>query len=89
VSAGHTLPIEEIARLGDEIYQRNLQAQLEPESLGRIVAIDVHSGEYFVADTALEASRQLRLQQPDAEIWLIRIGERSLHRIGGGRKVTR
>lgn len=79
-------PPEEIARRGDELYERELRAELEASQRGRIVAIDIHSGDHSVAHTALEAARDLRIRQPTAEIWLIRIGERSLHRIGAGRK---
>ncbi|HSG73403.1 MAG TPA: hypothetical protein VLA12_23510, partial [Planctomycetaceae bacterium] len=75
---------EDIARRGDEIYERNLRSRLEPDQLGKIVAIDIESGDHAVADTALEAARDLRTRQPDAEVWLIRIGERGLHRIGVG-----
>lgn len=75
---------EEIARRGDEIYERDLRPLLEPDHFGRIVAIDIQTGDHAVADTALEASRDLRRRQPDAEVWLVRIGHRALHRIGVG-----
>jgi len=79
-------PPEEIARRGDEIYEHHLRAELETSQRNRIVAIDIHTGDHAIADNALEAARSLRTQQPNAEIWLIRIGERALHRIGAGRK---
>jgi hypothetical protein len=75
---------EEIARRGDEIYERDLRPRLEPEHLGKIVAIDVDTGDHAIAETALEASRALRTRQPDADVWLVRIGHRALHRIGAG-----
>jgi hypothetical protein len=78
---------EEIARRGDELYEQHIRPQVEAGNQGRIVAIDVQTGAYVVAETALAASKQLRAQHPDAVVWLVRIGHRTLHRIGLG--VTR
>jgi hypothetical protein len=74
---------EETARLGDEIYERQIRPQVEAGNHGKIVAIDVKTGAYAVDVTALNASNSLRAQYPDAEIWFVRIGHRALHRIGG------
>ena len=38
-------PKEETARLGDEIYERDIRRQVEAEHHGDIVAIDVDSGQ--------------------------------------------
>lgn len=76
---------EETARRGDTIYEQELRAQLEPEHSGKVVAIDIETHAYAVADNALMASRQLLARHPDAEGWCVRIGRRVLHRIGAGR----
>lgn len=79
--------VEEIARRGDEIYERDLRTRLEADHLGMIVAIDINTGDHAVAETALAASRDLRAREPDAVVWLVRIGHRALHRLGiGSRK---
>jgi hypothetical protein len=75
---------EETARRGDEIYERQVRAQVEADNLGRVVAIDVESGAYMVDDNALVASERLLAERPEAEIWCVRIGHRALHRIGRG-----
>lgn len=74
---------EETARRGDAIYERDIRAQVEPAHLGKVVAIDIDSGAYVVADNALSASERLLAQHPDAEIWCLRVGSRVLHHIGG------
>ena len=74
---------EETARRGDEIYEREVRARVEPGHVGDVVAIDVATGAFAVGETALAAARQLRIQHPDAEIWFVRIGHRALHRLGG------
>ena len=72
----------EHARMGKEIYERELRAQLEPENRGRIVAIDVDTKEYEVDETVIAASRRLLARLPDAQIWCIRVGHPAVHRFG-------
>ena len=65
-------------------YDRTL---LPPARLEFIVLGDTHfiedTGAYAIDDTALAAARRLRAQHPDAAVWLVRVGHRALHRIGG------
>ena len=78
-------PREEIARMGDEIYQRDIKAQVEAGHDGEYVAIDVDSGLWAVAESELAASDTLRAKRPDAvDVWLLRVGYRAVASIGGG-----
>jgi len=72
----------EIARRGDRLYQRTIRGQVERKHPGRLVAIDIHSGDFAVGDSALAASRDLRKQRPAAQIWLVRVGEQGVQRLG-------
>jgi hypothetical protein len=56
--------LAEIARLGDEIYETQIRSEVEPNHMGEIVAVDVHSGAYALGDTALNASKRLRSDHP-------------------------
>ena len=77
-------PIDELARLGDEIYERDVRPKLEAEYHGAIVSIDVASGSWAVGDSILEAADRLRAQCPDAtDVWSVRVGHRTLRRFGG------
>ncbi|MBC7856809.1 MAG: hypothetical protein IAF94_25545 [Pirellulaceae bacterium] len=80
---GTLLSIEEVARRGDTVYSQ-LGSSLEPENNGRFVAIDVVSGLHFLADQALDASRELQRQTgADPEnIWLVKVGDRAFCRFG-------
>lgn len=78
-------PSEETARLGDEIYERDIRRQVENDHDGEVVAIDVGTGNWAIADRELAAVRRLRARQPDAiDIWLLRVGYRAMANIGGG-----
>ena len=78
-------PKEETARLGDEIYRRDIRRQAEAGHDGEYVAIDVDSGDYAIAESELAASDSLRAKRPDAiDVWLLRVGYRAIASIGGG-----
>ena len=72
---------EETARRGDEIYEQQIRSLVEQDNWGKVVAIDIESGAYAVAENALSASHDLLDRLADAEIWCVRVGSRALHRI--------
>ena len=73
---------EEFARRGQAIYEKRVRPQVEAGNTGRVVAIDVETGEFEVADDPIAASDRLFARCPDAQPWLVRIGHRALHRFG-------
>ncbi len=73
---------EEFARRGDQIYQTQIRPQVEPGSHGKIVAIDIETGEFEVADDTMTATRKLRERLPDSQTWVVRVGYRAVHRFG-------
>jgi len=72
----------EHARLGTEIYERQVRPQVEAGHLGKIVAIDVDSGEFELADDGMTAAKRLLNRRPEAQIWCVRIGYPAVHRFG-------
>ena len=77
-------PREETARLGDEIYERDIRPQVEADHRGEYVAIDVDSGSWAISDDLRAAAKRLRTQHPGAiDVWLLRVGYRALHHFGG------
>lgn len=78
-------PREETARLGDEIYERDIRPQVEDEHDGEYVAIDVDSRDWAVSDGLLAAAKRLREMRPEAvDVWTVRVGYRATASIGGG-----
>jgi hypothetical protein len=74
---------EEFARRGDAIYEKHIRPVLTSADKGKFVAIDIESGEYAIDADELKACRKLRARIPDAQIWMVRVGYRSVHRFGG------
>ena len=75
---------EEARRLGDEIYDRDIRPKVEATHHGKIVAIDVDSGDYAIDATAVAAAERLLERCPDADVWSVRVGYRTLRSFGGG-----
>ena len=79
-----TRPRDEIARLGDEIYERDIRPQVDVDHHGEYVAVDIDSGSWAISDDLRAAAKHLRTQHPGAnDVWLLRVGYRALHRLGG------
>jgi hypothetical protein len=73
---------EEFARRGHEIYESQVRPQVEEGNHGKIVAIDIETGAFEVADTPMIAVDRLYEREPDAQPWVIRIGHRAVFRFG-------
>ena len=50
---------EEFARRGDEIYESQVRPQIEEGNHGRIVAIDIETGAFELADDTITATDHL------------------------------
>jgi hypothetical protein len=73
---------EEFAQRGDALYESEVRAKVEEGNHGRIVAIDIETGSFEVADDILLATDRLFERLPDAQPWIVRIGHRVVHRFG-------
>lgn len=73
---------EETARRGQSIYERSLRAQLEPQHQGEVVAIDINTEAYEVAEDVLAACEKLLARMPDADIWVVRVGHPAVYHFG-------
>ena len=78
-------PAEEIARLGDEIYERDIRREVEADHHGEVVAIDIDSQCWAIGDTVIAARDRLRAECPDAvNVLFERVGARAIDRFGAG-----
>ncbi len=73
---------EEFAQRGNEIYESQVRSQVEAGNHGKIVAIDIETGAFEVADTPIAAADRLYERHPNAQPWVIRIGHRAVFRFG-------
>ncbi len=73
---------EEFAQRGDALYEAQIRSQVEEGNHGKIVAIDIETGAFEVADDILPATDRLFERFPDAQPWIVRIGHRAVDRFG-------
>lgn len=73
---------EEFARMGDHWYETQIRQEVEAGNQGKIVAIDIETGAYEVADEILDATQRLFQWIPEAQPWIVRIGHRAVHSFG-------
>jgi hypothetical protein len=75
-------PKEEYARRGNEIYETQVRPKVEEGNHGKIVAVDIETGAFEVADDLLTASKRLLVRFPDAQTWFVRIGHPAVDHFG-------
>ena len=74
---------EEIAQLGNEIYQRQIRAQVLPHHKGKFLVLDIESGDYAIDDDDLSAEETLRARRPVGVLFGLRIGYTSAYTLSG------
>jgi len=74
--------LDELAKLGDEIFERQIKHSLRPEDEGKFIAIDVDTGDYEINNDDYAAITTLLSRKPVADAWLMRAGYPAAYRIG-------
>jgi len=77
---------EEFAQRGDQIYETQIRQRVESGNRGKVVAIDLETGDFEVDMREISACDRLETRHPDAQIWIVRIGSRHVRRFGGRTK---
>jgi hypothetical protein len=72
---------EDFPRLGRQIFERVIRLSLRPDDTDKFVAIDVDSQGYEIDGNDHEATERLLTRFPEAQIWLVRVGQQAAHRI--------
>lgn len=75
---------EVIAQRGTELYETHIRPQVETaENIGKIISIDIDSGDYEIDDDLIVTCRRLQARQSNAVIWTERIGYDAVYAVGG------
>ena len=72
----------EFARLGQEIFEPDIRPHVTLDDEGKFVAVDIETGLYEINRDDYTATERLLECKFDAQIWLLRIGDRAAYRIG-------
>ena len=75
---------DRVAEIGEELYRSTIRSQVDkPENLGKMIIIDVETGEFELDDIGLNSARHLRSKRPNAQLYGIRIGYSASVALGG------
>lgn len=68
---------------GRRFYEEKLKSLLEPEHIGRFVAIDPESGRYFLHDNGTAALIEAHSAMPTSLFYLARVGYSAADTVSG------
>jgi hypothetical protein len=75
---------DEIERRGQELYEHSIRPLVETDqNIGKIISIDIETGDYEIDDDLIVTGRRLQAKHPDAAIYGKRIGYNAVFAIGG------
>jgi hypothetical protein len=76
--------VEEIAAKAAEIYSSGIQQQVETDdNIGKMLTIDIETGEYFIDKTGVEGMMFLKAKRPIARLFTLKIGYSAAFGFGG------
>ena len=78
----YVLTPDEIAKRGEEIYRECFQDKYEGKQDGKYLAIDVENKKEYLGDYSEDALLTAKRTNPNAILYLIRIGEETAFRVG-------
>ena len=74
----------EITERGQALYDAHLRSLVETDdNIGKIIVLDVDSGDYEIADEGLTAGHRLKARRPNASLLCLRIGYNAVYSFGG------
>ncbi|HZP83347.1 MAG TPA: hypothetical protein VFB21_17015 [Chthonomonadaceae bacterium] len=74
----------EIAARGKEWYEKGIRQKVETtENLGKILVIDIETGEYEMDEDHVAATRRAQAKRPGHLLYGIRIGYPAVYKVGG------
>ncbi len=74
----------EITRRGQELYEKSIRDRVETqENLGKIVSIDIETGDYEIGDDLISTGDRLFARHPEAALYGARIGYNAVYAVGG------
>jgi hypothetical protein len=83
------LTSDEVGERGQALYDQKIRQRVETEeNIGKVVVIDIETGEFGVDDTGRESERRLHRKHPGAALYAIRIGYNAYAAVGGSLKRT-
>jgi hypothetical protein len=66
---------EKVISVGEKIYEDNTKQAVETaDNIGKMLTLDVETGEYRIHDRGMKNALELRQQRPMAKLYTLKIG---------------
>ena len=66
---------EEVVAAGSKLYEQRIRPLVETsENIGKMLTLDVETGEYKIGANSIEGAIELKKNQPMARLFTVRIG---------------
>jgi hypothetical protein len=65
------------------MYERLRSAVETPDNIGKLIVMDVESGDYEIDELGIQASRRLHARHPGASFYALRIGYKTVESFNG------
>jgi hypothetical protein len=76
--------IEEVAAAGQKIYQERIRSLVEtPENIGKMLTLDVETGEYSISANPVDTILDLKQKRPLSRLFTLKIGHHCGVSFGG------
>jgi len=79
---------DEIVRIGQDRYERELRGSVEGPHKGEFLAMDIETGDYEIDREDIAAIKRIKTRRPDAVLYILRVGHPTAYRLGGGFRVS-
>ncbi len=77
---------DDVCKIGEILYQKHIRATDERDNRGKMLLLDIDSGEYEIDENGREAALRLLKRKPGANLYGLRIGYLAVGRIGGRKR---
>jgi predicted DNA-binding antitoxin AbrB/MazE fold protein len=67
---------------GQAIYEERVRSRVEGTERGKVVVIDVESGDYEIGSDDASATARLTARRPGALTYAVRVGQPAMYRMG-------
>jgi hypothetical protein len=75
---------EEVGKIAQQLYDHGIRQKVElGENIGKMIIIDVESGDYEIDKKGLKAANRLEERQPNGRFYGLRIGYKVAYSLGG------
>lgn len=75
--------LEEIGRIGEEVYHRDIRPYVMPQHKGEFLVLDIETGDYEMGTDDLQTEKRLLARRPDGVLYGVRVGYTSAYSLAG------